>query len=67
MKVADFGERVLALEVQCPGDVVVAGPGGLYDVVAVRELRGDVLLEVSKRDAPVRVTRRPRKRKRAAA
>jgi hypothetical protein len=64
MKVADFGERVLALEVQCPGDVVVAGPGGLYDVVAVRELRGDLLLEIELR--PVPVTRR-RKGKRAAA
>jgi hypothetical protein len=65
MKVADFGERILALEVQCPGDVVVAGPGGLYDVVAVRELRGDIVLEIDQR--PVPVTRRPRKRKRAAA
>jgi hypothetical protein len=64
MKVADFGERILALEVQCPGDVVVAGPGGLYDVVAVRALRGDLLLEIELR--PVPVTRR-RKGKPAAA
>jgi hypothetical protein len=48
-------------------DVVVAGPGGVYDVVAVRAWHGDVLLEVSKRDGPVPVIRRPRRRKKAAA
>lgn len=46
-------------------DVVVAGPGGLYDVVAVRAWQGDVLLEVSKREPSVPVIRRPRRRRAA--
>jgi hypothetical protein len=65
MRVVVF--RELLGNIASTGDVVVAGPGGLYDVIAVRAWQGDVLLEVSKREGPVPVTRRPQRRKRAAA
>jgi hypothetical protein len=46
------------------GDVLVAGLGGLHDVLHVRQSRGDLVIEIVKR--PVVVTRR-RRQKRAAS
>jgi hypothetical protein len=68
VRARDFRAAIarLAAEGRADGTVVAAGPGGLYDVVAVRAWQGDVLLEICKREGPVPVTRRPR-RKRATA
>jgi hypothetical protein len=69
MTAREFRERVDEAERTAAGggelgEVLVAGPGGLYDVVYVRQSRGDLVIEVVKR--PVVVTRR-RRQKRAAS
>jgi hypothetical protein len=63
MRVAIF--RTLLDQVAATGDVVVAGPGGLYDVLAVHGDAHDVVLEVARRDQ-VPVVRRRKRRKPAA-
>jgi hypothetical protein len=64
MRARDFRAAIarLAAEGRADGTVVAAGPGGIYDVVAVRAWQGDLLLELARREGPVPVTRRPRRK-----
>jgi hypothetical protein len=62
MRVADFRRLLDAAVAQ--GDVLVAVPGGRYDVVAVHGDAHDLVLEIVQR--PVPVIRRRKRRKPAA-
>jgi len=67
VRFADVVAKVETSSLDPRRPLIVAGPGGLYEVVDVRDYNGTLCLEICKLDRGVYAKKAPRRRRKRAA